>query len=383
MNETLFAIGGRAITAGDMLLAAACGVALLLVVFLINAVSARRAAEQQRAELDTQFEELSRSQSELNGRMQTMAEIFGTRQADLVRNFNERLDGFGHRLGQNMETQARATHENLTRLAERLAVIDTAQKNITELSKEVVGLQQILANKQTRGAFGQGLMEAIVRDKLAPGSYEFQATLSNGRRPDCVIHLPGSEASLVIDAKFPLESFSAFREAETPETRKVAGQQLKTDVTKHISDIRERYFIAGETQDIALMFVPSESVYADLHEHFDDVIQKSRRERVIVVGPSMLTLAIQVVLSILRDQRLREQAHIIHKEVNLLSDDVRRLGDRVGKLQAHFGQANEDIRQIVISTEKITKRGDRIAELDFEEGSGNEAEPEKKLLAGE
>jgi DNA recombination protein RmuC len=382
MNETLFEIAGRVVTAGDMLLAAAAGIAFLIVTALAIAIANRRALAQ-RLELERQLAELVRSQAEMTGRMQTMAEVFGTRQADLVRHLNERLDGVGHRIGQNLEAQTRATHDNLSKLNERLAVIDTAQKKITELSQEVVSLQQILANKQSRGAFGQGLMEAIVRDGLPPDAVDFQATLSNGRRPDCLIRLPGSDAALVVDAKFPLEAFTAYRAAETGEARKLAQTQLRSDVGKHVSDIRERYFIPGETQDLAIMFVPSESIYADLHEHFDDVIQKAHRTRVILVGPSMLMLAIQVMQSILRDQRMREQAHLIHKEVTILSEDVRRLGERVGKLKTHFDQARTDIDQIETSAGKITKRGEKIAELDFGDGAEDAGAEQRALMAGE
>ena len=329
--------------------------------------------------------EMSRAQAELTGRMQTMAEVFGTRHADLSRALTERLDGFGHRLGQSMEVQARATHDSLSKLNERLAVIDSAQKTITDLSRDVVGLHQILANKQARGAFGQGRMEAIVQDGLPAGSFTFQATLSNGRRPDCVVRLPNAEAVLVIDAKFPLEAFGGYREAQGPDERKAAAQRLRTDVLKHVTDIRERYFIVGETQDLAIMFVPSESVYADLHEHFEDVVQKAHRARIIIVGPSMLMLSIQVMQSILRDARLREQAHLIHREVGLLSDDMRRLQERVLKLQSHFGRAGRDIEQIVTSTDKIIKRGAKIEELDFEDGApaASDKAPGPRLLAGE
>jgi DNA recombination protein RmuC len=287
-----------------------------------------------------------------------------------------------------MTEQQKSTHENLAKLQERLAVIDTAQSNIQQLAGDVVQLQSILSNKQTRGAFGQGRMETIVRDGLPAGAYEFQWTLSNNRRPDCIVRFPNTKAVLVIDAKFPLEAFGAFREAEGEDAKKTAAQRLRTDVVKHVTDIRERYFIPGETQDLAIMFVPSESIYADLHEYFEDVIQKAHRARIIVVGPSMLMLSIQVMQSILRDARMREQAHLIHKEVTLLSDDVRRLHERVLKLQQHHGNVGKDIEQIVISTDKIIKRGDKIGELDLEEDNsggevGDKTPPGPRLLAGE
>lgn len=394
MDQPLLAIGDRLVTLGEALLAGVGLLLLLLLAMLIVLLRPRRPSqeellrrrddEQRLADMARAQAEISRAQAELTGRMQTMAEVFGTRHADLARALTERLDGFGHRLGQSLEVQARATYDSLSKLNERLAVIDSAQKTITDLSRDVVGLHQILANKQTRGAFGQGRMEAIVQDGLPPGSYTFQATLSNGRRPDCVVRLPNAEAVLVIDAKFPLEAFGSYRDAQGPDERKAAAQRLRSDVLKHVSDIRERYFITGETQDLAIMFVPSESIYADLHEHFEDVVQKAHRERIIIVGPSMLMLSIQVMQSILRDARLREQAHLIHREVGLLSEDMRRLQERVVKLQQHFGQAGRDIEQILISTDKIIKRGAKIEELEFEDGTtdGSERGTGPRLLAG-
>ena len=345
----------------------------------------QQAAEQAQAqELETRLGELTRQQAEMTGRMATMAEVFGSRQSELAKGLRDQIEGFGHRLGQNMTTQAQATHDNLTKLNERLAVIDAAQQNITELSRGVVSLQEILSNKQRRGAFGQVRMEAIISDGLPSDAYTFQATLTNDKRPDCLIRMPNGAPGLIVDAKFPLEAFNAFREAENDSDKKTASQRLKADVGKHISDICERYFIPGETQDIALMFVPSESIYAELHEHFEDVAQKAYKSRIVIVGPSLLMLAIQVVQAILRDQRMREQAHVIQTEVTRLLEDVGRLRDRVNNLQAHFGQANKDIEQIVTSADKISKRGTRIESMEFSE----EAEPlpntmRKTLAAGE
>jgi DNA recombination protein RmuC len=296
-----------------------------------------------------------------------MPEHFGTRQSDLLRGLSERMDGLGHRIGQSMTETTRHTHENLTKLNERLAVIDTAQKNITALSSEVVELQKILANKQTRGAFGQARMEAIVQDGLPMGSYEFQATLRNGNRPDCLIFLPNGAPGLVIDAKFPLEAWNAIRVAEIPETVRAAEGQFRRDMQKHIQDNADRYFLPGETQDTAFMFVPSESIFGDIHERFEDVVQRAHRARVIIVSPSLLMLSIQVVQSVLRDQRMREQAHVIRDEVMKLMDDVGRLDERVRKLQAHFSQATTDIDSILTSTRKIVGTGGRIEALEFSE----------------
>ncbi len=372
LDDPVLIIGATPISLGLALVAGAGLVVLCVAVWLWRRAATGRAraeadAAQLRRDLDQRGAETRRALDEMNGRMQTIAEVFGTRQGELARALTDRLDGFGQRLGENVQTQSRATHDSLSKLHERLAVIDSAQRNITDLSRNVVGLQDILANKQQRGAFGQGRMEAIITDSLPVDAYSFQATLSTGRRPDCLIQLPGAETGLAIDAKFPLESFTRFRDAEDDAARASAAKQLRTDVQKHVTDIHERYLVPGETQDVALMFVPSESIYADLYEHFDDLMQLAYRKRVIVVGPSLLMLAIQVCQSILRDQRMREQAHVIQAEVGRLMADVHRLKDRVENLQKHFSQAQTDITQIVTSADKVTNRGARIEALDVGE----------------
>ncbi len=227
-------------------------------------------------------------------------------------------------------------------------------------------LRDVLANKQTRGAFGQARMEAIVQDGMPQGSYEFQHTLSNSKRPDCVVFLP-DQRPLCIDAKFPLEAMTALHDAAQRRRAQVRRRSaLRNDVMKHVNDIAEKYLITGETQDMALMFVPSESVYAEIHDGFDDVIQKAYRARVVLVSPSLLMLAIQVMQQILKDARMREAADQIRTEVLQSTATISaRLRDRVLKLQKHFGQANEDVRQILISADKIEKRAARIEELDF------------------
>jgi DNA recombination protein RmuC len=254
-------------------------------------------------------------------------------------------------------------------------VIDSAQRNITDLASQVTSLQNVLSNKQTRGAFGQARMEAIVEDGLPTGSYAFQATLSNRNRPDCLISFPNNPLKLVIDAKFPLEAWNAVRLAEAPEALKAAEAQFRRDTTKHIDDIAGRYFVPGETQDTAFMFVPSESIFADIHERFEDVIQRAHRSRVVIVSPSLLMLSIQVVMSLLRDARMREQAHVIQKEVVALMADVGRIDERVRKLQLHYQQATGDIDNILTSTRKITGRGARIEALDFDETPARAARP--------
>lgn len=304
---------------------------------------------------------------ELKVRLQTLAEISVTRHGELARAVNERLDRMTHKVGTDLNETARKTHESISRLNERLAVIDTAQKNLTELSSNMVSLQEILANKQARGAFGQMRMEAIIQDGLPAGAFTFQATLSNGKRPDCLLHMPNTPAGVVIDAKFPLEGFEAFRTSRRDEEKKEAARRVRTDVGKHIDAMAERYFIAGETQDTAILFVPSEAIYADLAEHFSDLVQKAHRARIVICAPNMLMLAVQTMQAILKDVQMREQAHLIQREVAVLMEDMGRFRDRVLDLQRHFGQANADIEKILTSSEKITKRGRKIESLDFEE----------------
>ena len=375
MNDVVLVIGARPITWGEATLGlAALAVVLLLVVTALlvrsrreRALEAAIAAERAR-EMDDKVAELSRSQAEITGRLQTVAEVFGTRQADLTRVLSERIEGLQHRVGQGLETTARHQAENLSKLNERLAVIDAAQKNLTDLTGEVVGLKEVLSNKQTRGAYGQGRMEAIIRDGLPGGAYDFQPTLSNRTRPDCLIRLPGDPRGLVVDAKFPLEGFTLFREAKGEEARARAAQRVRGDVGTHIKDLAEKYFIAGETQDIALMFVPAESLYADLQEHFEDVVQRAHRARVVIVSPSLLALAIQVLQALVRDARIREEARVIQIEVTKLLEDVNRLRARVDKLDSHFRQAEDDLAQIRTSADKISARGQKIETLEFEDG---------------
>ncbi len=317
------------------------------------------------------------AQAEMQGRLGTVVEIFGSRQAELTQSLSQRLDAMTGRLGQKMADQTRSTHESLAKLQERLAIIDTAQGNIQSLAGQVVQLQAILSNKQTRGAFGQSRMEAIVVDGLPHGAYEFQATLSNGSRPDCLIRMPNDAPSLAIDAKFPLEAWNAIRAAEGTEAQKIAAQSFRRDIEIHIRNISDRYLLTGETQDMAFMFVPSESVFAEIHENFEATVQRAHHARVVIVSPSLLMLSIQVIQAILKDACMREQAHLIQGEVIRLMEDVGRVDERVRKLQTHFSQASKDIDDILVSTSKVTKRGQKIETLEF--GSGQPGGAEEAL----
>ncbi len=384
----------------NLLVPAAIVGAALTVLVLIAVIAVRAARRRDREAAERQMAEVTRLQAETSIRIEAMRDMLAGRQAEMTRSVsegqaelaravNERLDSVTHHLSQSMTSARQHTVESLQKLNERLVVIDSAQKNITDLASQVTSLQSVLSNKQARGAFGQGRMEIIVQDGLPKGCFEFQYTLPNKSRPDCVVFLPDGRP-LAIDAKFPLESVTAFREAETDDARKHNAIRLRQDVGRHVSDIAQKYLIRGETQDFALMFVPSESVYAELHDAFDDLFQKAYRAKVIIVSPSLLMLAIHVIQQIQRDARMREAADKIHGEVGHLMDDVERLHHRVLSLQKHFGQANEDVRHILISAEKVEKRATRIREVEFD-GDGAEAgDPSviagpivRKLQAGE
>ncbi|MCI0737322.1 MAG: DNA recombination protein RmuC [Beijerinckiaceae bacterium] len=372
MERALFSLNGAPVAVSDLLLAAtALALALLAMIARSLARRARLESEAASAAAERQREilhalaEASRHNAGVGGSVRGMAEVLGSRQADLARLVSERLDAVGTRVGMGLEASGRSASDQLSRLNERLAVIDAAQARVAALTQEVVGLKDILANKQARGAFGQGRLEAIIRDGLPGASFAFQYTLSNNTRPDCVVRLPGDPRVMVIDAKFPLEAFTALRQAQGEDARKQAAARVRNDVLKHVRDIAERYFIPEETQDIAIMFVPSESLYADLHEFFEDVIQRAHKSRIIIVSPSLLMMSVQVMQVIVRDARVRDEAHVIQNEVRYLVEEVTRLRLRAAKLDAHFKVAQEDVDQIMTSADKIARRGGRIDRMDF------------------
>jgi len=333
--------------------------------------------------------------AELKGRLSAMAEFTAQQNAEQVRALNERLDGMARhlaqtldtttaRLGDNLSEAGRRTSESLSTLNERLALIDEANRSLSDLSSEVGSLHGVLANKQARGAFGQVRMETIVRDALPSGAYDFQPTLSNGKRPDCVIRLPNAEP-LVVDSKFPLEGFEALRIARTQEETKVACAAVREAVGRHVAAIADKYLIPGETQDTALMFVPSESICADLFEKFPELVQAAHRARVMIVAPNTLMLAVQTVQALLKDAKMRDHADVIQREVGLLLTDVAQLVERVSDLERHFALSRKSLEKVSASTAKILGRRERLSSLDLEamknSGANGAATPEIEAAA--
>jgi DNA recombination protein RmuC len=308
---------------------------------------------------DPRLDTVIAAQGDITGRFQQTIAA----QAELQKAISERIDALNKRLGDTLSESATKSAEVMGGIQARLTVIDDAQKNITALSGQVVSLQEILSDKQARGAFGQERMEAIIADQMAPDQYDFQFTLSNGKRPDCVIRIPNVEGVIVVDSKFPLEAFETLRGLASDEDRKQATAKLKADVQKHVKDIAEKYLIPGEVQTPAIMFVPSESIYAELYTSFGDVVQQARRQQVVIMSPHVLMLAINTIQTLMKNAKMREQAYEIQKEVGLLLQDVKRLGERVGNLRQHFDRTSKDIGEIETSMKGIDRHAERIGEV--------------------
>ena len=373
LDRILLQIGGAPVTLLDILTVAAVFALLLLITAVILSWRAQASRSAEAGAAQRRAAELEFRIAELSGALKSLVDQTQGSQMQLVSTLDERLDQVSERLGLNLIDQAERTGQSLKALHERLAVIDAAQKNIAALSGEMLSLKDILSNKQARGAYGQARMEAIIRDGLHGGAYAFQGTLSNGTRPDCLISLPDSKLKLVIDAKFPLEAFNALKASSGEADTRNAETRLRADVLKHVKDISEKYLLSGETHETAIMFVPSESVYAELYEKFEDVIQKAHRAHVIIASPNVLMLLVQTLQAIFKDARMREQAGLIKVEVTRLLEDVDRLKDRVGDLQKHFSLAAGDLEKLGVSAEKITRRGARIESLELEQGEVTEA----------
>ncbi|MEP3298930.1 MAG: DNA recombination protein RmuC [Pseudoruegeria sp.] len=294
--------------------------------------------------------------------------------ADVQLKTSRSLAEVQEKMHESLQGNAKQTATSLTQLQERLQTIDKAQENIEKLSGDVLSLQDILSNKQTRGAFGEIQLNDIVSKALPKDSFDLQSTLSNGKRADCLIHLPNPPGPIVIDSKFPLEAYEALRRAETQADLTEAKRMLKTSVKKHIKDISDKYIIEGETADGALMFLPSEAVYAELHANFPELVREGFAARVWIVSPTTCMATLNTMRAILKDARMRAQAGHIRKELNLLHGDVDRLGTRVENLDRHFGQAAKDISDIKISAEKAGRRAQRLDNFDFEELAADKIE---------
>ncbi len=357
-----------------LLASGAAGAFLLVLILLVAAVraagrSARMTAPlaQQMDHLGQRVQALGDGQQQLAGGLNHVSEAQAASQAKMLGLMEQRLTHVSTQMNENLHGSARRTAQSLGDLQQRLAAIDKAQDNITKLSGDVLSLQDILSNKQTRGAFGEIQLTDIVTKALPSDSFTLQHTLSNGRRADCLIKLPNPPGPICVDSKFPLEAYEALRRAGTDRELNEAARLLRTAVKKHIKDISEKYILDGETADGALMFLPSEAVYAELHANFPELVREGFAARVWIVSPTTCMATLNTMRAILKDSRMREQAGAIRRELGLLYSDVERLGARVENLDRHFGQAAKDISEIKISADKAGRRARRLDNFDFEE----------------
>ena len=367
-------LGGRTYDLSDPLVIAlivgAGALALVLILILRAASRSARVAEPlawQLGELGKRVGNLGDGQERLAGGLKHVSEAQAAAQTQTLKLMEARLADIQEAMTENLQGSARRTAQSLGELQERLKTIDKAQENITKLSGDVLGLQDILSNKQTRGLFGEIQLQEIVSKALPPDAFTWQATLSNGKRADCLIHLPNPPGPIVIDSKFPLEAYEALRAAKSEADQKTATRAFRTAVRAHIKAISQKYLIEGETADGALMFLPSEAVYAELHANFPDLVRDGFAARVWIVSPTTCMATLHTMRAILKDARMREQAGAIRKALRLLHRDVELVVDRVGKLDTHFRQARADLEGIGVAAERAGKRAGKLDNFDFEE----------------
>ena len=318
-------------------------------------------------DIGQKVQDLGAGQERLVGGLNHVSEVQAKTQANLIDLMEKRLSHVQNQMTENLQGSARRTAHSLGELQERLSAIDKAQENITKLSGDVLGLQDILSNKQTRGAFGEIQLNDIVTKALPSGSFQMQATLSNGKRADCVVVLPNPPGPIVIDSKFPLEAYEAIRAAKTEFELSEAARFFRISVKKHIKSISEKYIVEGETAEGALLFLPSEAVYAELHANFPELVRVGFEAKVWIVSPTTCMATLNTIRAILKDARMREEAGAIRKELGLLYQDVSRLGTRVENLDRHFSSAVKDLSEIKISSDKAGLRARRLESFDFED----------------
>ena len=317
--------------------------------------------------LEARVQSLSDGQQQLSGGLAQVVDLQSKTQAQMLQAMERRLEEVQKGMSETLHGTSTRTARSLGELQQKLEQIDRAQAKIEKLSGDVLGLQDILSNKQTRGAFGEIQLNDIVSKALPSDSYAFQVTLSNGKRADCLIHLPKPPGPIVIDSKFPLEAYEALRAAKTAQETQDAARAFRTSVRGHIKAISERYILEGETADGALMFLPSEAVYAELHANFPEIVREGFAARVWIVSPTTCMATLNTMRAVLKDARMREQAGAIRKQLGLLHRDVELVFERVNKLNTHFGQARKDIDDISIAAERAGKRAIKLDNFDFEE----------------
>ena len=357
-----------------IVLVTAGGFAFLVVILLFVVARAAGRSAHATAPLTSQMEYLNQrvqtigdGQQQLAGGLTHVSEAQAAQQSNMIKLMETRLAAVQEQMTLNLTTSAKSTAYSLGELQQRLVTIDKAQDNIQKLSGDVLSLQDILSNKQTRGAFGEIQLQEIVSKALPSDAYAWQVTLSNGKRADCLIHLPNPPGPIVIDSKFPLEAYEALRNAKTDWEANEAAKFMRSSVKAHIKAISEKYILDGETADGALMFLPSEAVYAELHSNFPELVRDGFEARVWIVSPTTCMATLNTMRAILKDARMREQAGAIRTALRLLHRDVELVVDRVDKLNTHFNQARKDIEGITTAAERAGRRAHKLDNFDFEE----------------
>ena len=374
-------IGDQTYTLGDPSVLAVTGgviaifaIMILLIVTLRGLSKTARMTEpmfQHMTHLGQSVQNLANGQQQLAGGLHAVSEAQAASQAQMIATMEKRLEDVTVRMGESLHGSSTRTARSLGELQQRLETIDKAQANIEKLSGDVLGLQDILSNKQTRGAFGEIQLNDIVGKALPADAFSMQATLSNGKRADCLIHLPNPPGPIVIDSKFPLEAYEALRSSGNKTEAELAARQFRVAVRAHIKAISEKYILEGETADGALMFLPSEAVYAELHANFAEVVREGFAARVWIVSPTTCMATLNTMRAVLKDARMREQAGNIRKQLAMLHRDVELVVERVGKLNTHFGQARRDLEDITTAAERAGKRATRLDTFEFDDDTGD------------
>ena len=375
--EPLVEFSGASITLTELLLAAL----LVLAAVLITAWVMRRGRSREAQELQKHLSEMRGEQSRLQGRLAQFAEDSERRDANFASVLDSRLAGVTDRVGKSLEHVQSRNSENLSKLHERLGLIDQAQNNIKALAGEVSGLQSVLSNKQARGAFGEKQMQDLIRAFLPARAFSFQHTLSNNTRVDALIHMPESHGDVAVDSKFPMESWRRMIEADGSFEADSAERNFRNDMMKHVKDISRKYLVEGETYELALMFLPSDAIFAELHNNFDAVVDKAFSQRVIIVSPTTFMATLHTMQAVMNDAEIQKNAALIKREVSVMADDVARLDERVARLQKHFRMADKDMSDIQISSRKISSRAKKIGTVDFETDTIEDDLPTLKLVS--
>ncbi|MEP3654108.1 MAG: DNA recombination protein RmuC [Litorimonas sp.] len=375
--EPIVEFSGASITLTELLLAAL----LVLATILTTAWFMRRGRSNETRELQNHLAEMRGEQSRLQGRLAQFAEDSERRDANFAEVLDSRLTGVSERVGKSLEHVQTRNSENLSKLHERLGLIDQAQSNIKALAGEVSGLQSVLSNKQARGAFGEKQMQDLIRAFLPTRAFTFQHTLSNNTRVDALIHMPDGHGDVAVDSKFPMESWRRMVEADGSYEAEGAKRDFRRDMLKHIKDISQKYLIEGETYELALLFLPSDAIFSELHNEFDAVIDKGFSQRVVIVSPTTFMATLHTMQAVMNDAEIQKNAALIKREVSVMAEDVARLDERVARLQKHFRMADKDMTDIQISSRKISSRAKKIGTVDFETDSIEDELPTLKLVS--